>query len=416
MRQRHSHHWIVLFMLVAAQCAKVDVADEGGALTPDDDDSDEQSDDDDDDNNDDGGDDDDDDSDDDDGGGDDDDDNNDDTDGNDGDTDGDGDDTDGTDDDDDDDDPDTDTADTDTGSPCDGVICDDAPDNVCEDIDHLRQYEDLGECIVVNNAPECEYDHILTVCEFECDSSITPAECKPDPCEGVVCDDPPDDYCEDEEFLMAHDEIGECIDDGVCDYHPQLEECEHGCAIGEGSCKECTVDSDCAPAGKWCNSGNCELCNTNEHCGPDCENCLPDKFCNSAKTKCVECEHDSDCDDGEVCNDDNECEAEGCDYGGVSVAGYCWYASSPSGSCSEACYHHGGYHSATRTYAGSHGTDENCDRVLDALDLGYGSSYEVHGDWGIGCFAYFGDRYRDATYTVPEEWDYDHVRVCACNR
>lgn len=61
--------------------------------------------------------------------------------------------------------------------------------------------------------------------------------------------------------------------------------------------------------------------------------------------------------------------ATGCvtSCGGVMVGCYCWYLSNTYGSCTQVCASHGGYHEATRTYAGSDGTDSNCWEVLVAL-------------------------------------------------
>jgi hypothetical protein len=52
---------------------------------------------------------------------------------------------------------------------------------------------------------------------------------------------------------------------------------------------------------------------------------------------------------------------------GTRVGGYCWYFGAPGESCNAVCAGHGGYHDATRFYAGSVGTDAQCVAVLDAL-------------------------------------------------
>ena len=52
---------------------------------------------------------------------------------------------------------------------------------------------------------------------------------------------------------------------------------------------------------------------------------------------------------------------------GTWVGGYCWYFGAEGESCTEVCASHDGYHKATRTYAGSDGTDSNCYTVLSAL-------------------------------------------------
>ena len=56
-----------------------------------------------------------------------------------------------------------------------------------------------------------------------------------------------------------------------------------------------------------------------------------------------------------------------CDAGATIVGGHCWYFGSNNQSCDTVCSTHGGYSSATQTYAGSDGSDGNCDAVLIAL-------------------------------------------------
>ena len=54
---------------------------------------------------------------------------------------------------------------------------------------------------------------------------------------------------------------------------------------------------------------------------------------------------------------------------GRAVGGACWYLSAEERNCDDACSSHGGYNEATRTYAGSSGTNANCDEALDALGV-----------------------------------------------
>jgi hypothetical protein len=62
--------------------------------------------------------------------------------------------------------------------------------------------------------------------------------------------------------------------------------------------------------------------------------------------------------------------------GGVRIGGHCWYLLSGDTnlahvgkSCEWLCQSHGGYNEATRTYAGSDGTDANCTAVMNALGV-----------------------------------------------
>jgi len=57
---------------------------------------------------------------------------------------------------------------------------------------------------------------------------------------------------------------------------------------------------------------------------------------------------------------------------GQVVGGFCWYLGTANQSCDTVCQDHGGYHEATRFYAGSDGTTPNCTAVLNALRLGTG--------------------------------------------
>src|SRR5262245_39632717 len=52
---------------------------------------------------------------------------------------------------------------------------------------------------------------------------------------------------------------------------------------------------------------------------------------------------------------------------GVSVGGACWFLGSYGASCDETCGGHGNYDDATESYAGSSGTDLQCQMVLNAL-------------------------------------------------
>ncbi len=79
---------------------------------------------------------------------------------------------------------------------------------------------------------------------------------------------------------------------------------------------------------------------------------------------------------------------------GASVGGYCWYLAANLASCDTACATHGGYDSATASYAGSSGSDANCSAVLTALAAaggpsttgtscaaGYGCNVDIFSNW-----------------------------------
>ena len=54
---------------------------------------------------------------------------------------------------------------------------------------------------------------------------------------------------------------------------------------------------------------------------------------------------------------------------GTRVGGFCWYFGSNNQSCTDVCSTHGGYHSATQTYAGSGGNNTQCGDVMTALSI-----------------------------------------------
>jgi hypothetical protein len=115
---------------------------------------------------------------------------------------------------------------------------------------------------------------------------------------------------------------------------------------------------------------------------------------------------------------------------GTSVGGACWYYGDIGESCEVVCALYGGYDEATRTYAGSDGTDSNCSQVLDALGAlpdtdGQLTTY-TEGQ-GLGCHVWVialgteGVRaqwYRSLASTTPEAASADPWvrRACACQQ
>jgi len=106
---------------------------------------------------------------------------------------------------------------------------------------------------------------------------------------------------------------------------------------------------------------------------------------------------------------------------GSIVGGCCWYLGGGTHpSCSTVCASHGGYSTCTRTYAGSDGTDTNCDSVLDALGIPYPgtTSTLVASGAGVGCFYQdiVDERYRVADTPTAEGATFLLARrACACN-
>ncbi len=89
-------------------------------------------------------------------------------------------------------------------------------------------------------------------------------------------------------------------------------------------------------------------------------------------------------------NDSNSTPSSGstnltCGSGGVAVGGVCWYYAADNESCTSACSSHGGYNSATLTYAGSAGTAANCLAVMNALGVPGGAITSQGCGVAVGC-------------------------------
>jgi hypothetical protein len=105
--------------------------------------------------------------------------------------------------------------------------------------------------------------------------------------------------------------------------------------------------------------------------------------------------------------------------GGTSVGGYCWYYGASGASCDTVCTGHGGYNSATLNYAGSAGTNAQCNSVLTALGAPGSSTIDAGncGTWNkyMGC-QYVGGRYRCTNATTNSSQGISGtIRACACN-
>jgi hypothetical protein len=176
--------------------------------------------------------------------------------------------------------------------PCDGVVCDQPPATNCEG-DTLNQYAaDSGECVDGG----CTYEVQQTDCAArrqvcEDGACVTPVNL----CAGILCEEPPADGCDGESAVTYVDE-GECNpDDGECLYAE-------------------VTRRDCAAEGLFCNNARCQA--ENPCAGITC-NTPPENFCNEndnavvyvargtcAGGECSYLESVRDCDNAtEVCED-----------------------------------------------------------------------------------------------------------------
>ncbi len=107
-----------------------------------------------------------------------------------------------------------------------------------------------------------------------------------------------------------------------------------------------------------------------------------------------------------------------CPSGGAALGDSCWYLGGEGESCDTVC---AGVAlvatDATRTFAGSDGTDENCNAVLDALQVPNPGFVEGQAGYGGGCTynQSFGSRIRWATpATANDAGDSSNAPACAC--
>lgn len=116
--------------------------------------------------------------------------------------------------------------------------CDSAPggDPFC-DGDTSVQPMSVGRCEAGDaGAKQCSYDDARTPCEEGCDDATgLCAEPEVDPCDGVMCQMPPEDTCKDNTVLLTYSEQGTC-NAGDCSYEEIEVTCANGCA--DGACEE----------------------------------------------------------------------------------------------------------------------------------------------------------------------------------
>jgi hypothetical protein len=100
---------------------------------------------------------------------------------------------------------------------------------------------------------------------------------------------------------------------------------------------------------------------------------------------------------------------------GELVGGFCWYLGAAGGDCDTTCTNVSRvYDSATASYAGSGGTDANCQAVLAALGI-VPSTYMDSAATGIGCNTLGGTfAGRDTNPTTSTATALAISRVCAC--
>jgi hypothetical protein len=103
-----------------------------------------------------------------------------------------------------------------------------------------------------------------------------------------------------------------------------------------------------------------------------------------------------------------------CPGGWMDAQGFCWVQSANGGDCTTACASLGGYN-ATRTtnFAGSGGSNANCQTVMDGLGM-LGSGAPTTLASAIGCAASGASRRRGTTATTAGATSAGYIRACAC--
>jgi hypothetical protein len=194
---------------------------------------------------------------------------------------------------------------TPTGS-CDGVSCWDPPSGMCADESGVVQYAPNGCC----SGGECLYASK----ELSCGSSgpCSDGLCEAKPCQGVVCNHPPERKCSTDEAWVRYAENGYCSA-GECVYPSREESC------GEGVCNDGICGSS-ACHGVYCGKPPAQFCVD--------ENTLrifaPRGYCdaNNGVGECKYSSKDFECEDG--CAEgrcvENPCEGVTCN---VPPAIYC---------------------------------------------------------------------------------------------
>jgi len=116
--------------------------------------------------------------------------------------------------------------------PCEGLTCDEPPASYC-DLREVVSFEFSGTC-----EPEtCIYDEVRTECAPE---EVCLLGACVDPCDGLTCDTPPDNFCADSRTYLEYAEIGVC-DAAACLYELTEVDCS---ATGQF----CTFDEGCVDA------------------------------------------------------------------------------------------------------------------------------------------------------------------------
>ncbi len=220
--------------------------------------------------------------------------------------------------------------------PCAGVSCEVAP-FLC--VKHPGTC-DQGSCVF-------EYDD-GAACD-DGDACSVGDRCAQGVCWGepVVCDAPPEPFCQDANTLITHASPGTCVE-GECEYEASPVPCDHGCEEGRDGIARCvdqdpceTLDCSVAPSPCLKSPGECvdgacvfeyadgapcedgDLCTLEDRCeGGVCLSGLPrvcddqdictDDGCDPESGECMTAYNEAPCDDGLGCTTEDVCGQGSC--------------------------------------------------------------------------------------------------------
>ncbi len=166
------------------------------------------------------------------------------------------------------------------GDLCEGVICEDHPSAECINANVLRIFHSPGDC----SSGLCSYPFDDTYCQDGCQNG----KCVGDVCDGVICEDPPSDFCVDSHTLRIFNSSGLCVG-GDCDYTFDDINCENGCTGDE--CIGCTPNCDARECGNDGCGGDCGICPADDICQNG--TCVPScsGACSIGTSECIDAMH-----------------------------------------------------------------------------------------------------------------------------
>jgi hypothetical protein len=153
--------------------------------------------------------------------------------------------------------------------PCEGVVCDAPPEPSCVDDVTVSQYAATGRC----DAGDCTYAEAQRSCADAgrvCrDGSCVVAQ----PCDDVVCDTPPNGSCL--EDIATRWGGGVCDARGRCNYVSATENCSLSgeICVGQGRCEPSSCTDGCDAPLASCD-GQVAVVQTNGACDEDAERCV----------------------------------------------------------------------------------------------------------------------------------------------